>query len=46
MSDIDEAELARQLQQLEDENREVDGDDDADEYEDGMGAAGSDEEIK
>ncbi|KAL5016081.1 hypothetical protein ScPMuIL_005670 [Solemya velum] len=46
VSDIDEAELARQLQQLEDENREVDGDDDADEYEDGMGAAGSDEEIK
>lgn len=31
MSDIDEQELASKLQQLEDENREVSGDDDDDE---------------
>ena len=40
VSDTDEHELAKQLERLEDANREVDGDDDADEYEElGMKAS-------
>ena len=47
VSDTDEIELAKQLQQLEDQNREVAGDSDDDEEVEGMGEVkgmGSDEE--
>ncbi|XP_060078780.1 eukaryotic translation initiation factor 2 subunit 1-like [Ylistrum balloti] len=39
VSDIDEQELAKKLQQLEDENREVSGDEDSEEEDEGMGVA-------
>ena len=35
VSDTDEAELARQLEELEAKNREVEGDDDQDSFDDG-----------
>ncbi|OWF42154.1 eukaryotic translation initiation factor 2 subunit 1-like [Mizuhopecten yessoensis] len=44
VSDIDEQELAKKLQQLEDENREVSGDEDSEEEDEGMGVAGDIEE--
>ena len=45
MSDQDEVELAKQLQQLEDENREVSGDEDEDEDEFGDKHDSGDEDV-
>ncbi|XP_033738821.1 eukaryotic translation initiation factor 2 subunit 1-like [Pecten maximus] len=39
VSDMDDQELAKKLQQLEDENREVSGDEDSEEEDEGMGVA-------
>ena len=44
MSDQDEVELAKQLQQLEDENREVSGDEDEDEDDFGTGKHDSEDD--
>lgn len=44
VSDIEEQELAKKLQQLEDENREVSGDEDSEEEDEGMGVADDIEE--
>ncbi len=40
VSDTDDLELAKQLEKLEEQNREVAGDDDADSYDDEEGSAG------
>ena len=45
VSDQDEVELAKQLQQLEDENREVSGDEDEDEDEFGDKHDSGDEDV-
>ena len=42
VSDTDELELAKQLERLEEANREVAGDDDADSYDDEEGSSGDD----
>lgn len=42
VSDTDELELAKQLEKLEEANREVAGDDDADSYDDEEGSGGDD----
>ena len=42
VSDTDELELAKQLERLEEANREVAGDDDADSYDDEEGSGGDD----
>ena len=42
VSDTDELELAKQLERLEEANREVAGDDDADSYDDEEGSGGED----
>ncbi|XP_013399389.1 eukaryotic translation initiation factor 2 subunit 1 [Lingula anatina] len=44
VSDTDELELAKQLEKLEEMNREVDGDDDADDFDETMGKAEEEEE--
>ena len=42
VSDTDDLELAKQLEKLEEQNREVAGDDDADSYDDEEGSGGDD----
>lgn len=42
VSDTDEAELAKQMEKLEEENRERSGDEDYSEEESGSGSAGED----
>ena len=44
VTDVEEADLAQQLERAEEENREVAGDDDEESEEEGMGAAPSDDD--
>lgn len=46
VSDLDEQELAKQLQQLEDENQEVSGDDDEEEDDGGSGSDKGDKDVE